>query len=83
MDLKNTTVAQIFKMLNHQIQTDFDLKTYRFCEEADQKLDLASAAKLTQKEQMEMMMAEVIAKYELSFSLSLKNLREELIIDLK
>ena len=47
MDLKNTTVAQIFKMLNHQIQTDFDLKTYRFCEEADQKLDIASAAKLT------------------------------------
>ena len=39
--------------------------------------------KLTQKEQMEMMMAEVIAKYELSFSLSLKNLRDELIIDLK
>lgn len=45
--------------------------------------NLAGAAKLTPKEQVEKMMNEFVAEYQERFALSLKEMREELVEDLK
>lgn len=60
VDTKNTTVAEIFKLLTTQLDTDFELKS----QDEIEKVGVEKVGfKMTPKEQMEAMMTEVVHQY--------------------
>jgi hypothetical protein len=79
LDVKNTSVAQIFGLLNYQLTTDFDLRNHG--DDVDgSKLEIV---KLTPKEQMEQVMEEVVAQQKESFQRQMNEMKTELVADIK
>ena len=71
-DSKNTTVAQIFKLLNQQMSTEIDLRNHQIASKPENEQE---EVRLSPHEQMQAMMKEVADEFTQRFDVSMKEIR--------
>jgi hypothetical protein len=88
VDPNNTTVQQIYRLLSKQMDVDFDLKRGRkgllgLPEDEEEEMDDFAKDTLSPREQMELIMKQVMGEYEQRFKLGLNEMKQNVVNDLK